>query len=149
MVAKISSTLRRRASTQESLHTTQNSLSDCFNEVAVVRSDLERNVADTEARLKNDIRQKQQEAFEKIGAVEQQCELRSAEASRRLGALDLRMSGVQGGLGEHKRDILKLREEVNGLTVKSTSNTKLPNFVFEVLFSYLPFLKSYPENLND
>ena len=39
-----------------------------------------------------------------------QAELRSAEASRRLGALDLRMSGVQGGLGEHKRDILKLRE---------------------------------------
>merc|ERR1719472_506787 len=59
------------AARQESLHTTQNSLSDCFNEVAVVRSDLERNVADTEARLKNDIRQKQQEAFEKIGAVEQ------------------------------------------------------------------------------
>merc|ERR1711957_869394 len=107
---------------KESLHTTQNSLSDCFNEVAVVRSDLERNVADTEARLKNEIRQKQQEAFEKIGAVEQQAELRSAEASRRLGALDLRMSGVQGGLGEHKRDILKLREEVNGLTVKSASH---------------------------
>merc|ERR1712093_150268 len=42
--------------------------------------------------------------------------------SRRLGALDLRMSGVQGGLGEHKRDILKLREEVNGLTVKSASH---------------------------
>eukprot|EP00913_Durusdinium_trenchii_P032459 g30389.t1 len=65
------------------------------------------------------------QAFEKIGAVEQQAELRSAEASRRLGALDLRMSGVQGGerrLGEHKRDILKLREEVNGLTVKSASH---------------------------
>merc|ERR1712241_649349 len=71
----------------------ENALSDCFNEVAVVRSDLERNIADTEARLKNDIRQKQQEAFEKIGAVEQQAELRSAEASRRLGALDLRISG--------------------------------------------------------
>merc|ERR1712022_29648 len=38
------------------------------------------------------------------------------------GALDLRMSGVQGGLGEHKRDILKLREEANGLTVKSASH---------------------------
>eukprot|EP00971_Amphidinium_carterae_P008424 166254-Amphidinium_carterae.1 len=47
------------------------------------------------------------------------------EASRRLGALDLRMSGVQGGLGEHKRDILKLREEVNGLTVKSASHEAL------------------------
>jgi chromosome segregation ATPase len=119
---RIDFTNKDLAATQESLHTTQNSLSDCFNEVAVVRSDLERNVADTEARLKNDIRQKQQEAFEKIGAVEQQAELRSAEASRRLGALDLRMSGVQGGLGEHKRDILKLREEVNGLTVKSASH---------------------------
>merc|ERR1712146_434741 len=101
---RIDFTNKDLAATQESLHTTQNSLSDCFNEVAVVRSDLERNVADTEARLKNDIRQKQQEAFEKIGA------------------LDLRMSGVRGGLGEHKRDILKLREEVNGLTVKSASH---------------------------
>merc|ERR1712188_203593 len=108
---RIDFTNKDLAATQESLHTTQNSLSDCFTEVAVVRSDLERNVADTEARLKNDIRQK-----------EEQAELRSAEASRRLGALDLRMSGVQGGLGEHKRDILKLREEVNGLTVKSASH---------------------------
>merc|ERR1719217_313980 len=107
---RIDFTNKDLAATQESLHTTQNSLSDCFNEVAVVRSDLERNIADTEARLKNDIRQKQQEAFEKIGSVEQQAELQAAEASRRLGALDLRMSGVQGGLGEHKRDILKLRE---------------------------------------
>merc|ERR1719246_231197 len=105
---RIDFTNKDLAATQESLHTTQNSLSDCFNEVAVVRSDLERNVADTEARLKNEIRQKQQEAFEKIGSVEQQ--------------VDLRMSGVQGGLGEHKRDILKLREEVNGLTVKSASH---------------------------
>ena len=33
-------------------------VSDCFNEVTVVRTDLERNVADTEARLKNESRQK-------------------------------------------------------------------------------------------
>jgi hypothetical protein len=52
---RIDFTNKDLAATQESLHTTQNSLSDCFNEVAVVRSDLERNVADTEARLKNDI----------------------------------------------------------------------------------------------
>ena len=70
------------AATQESLHTTQNSLSDCFNEVAVVRSDLERNVADTEARLKSDVRQKQQEAFEKIGAVEQQATLKTLKTSK-------------------------------------------------------------------
>jgi chromosome segregation ATPase len=119
---RIDFTNKDLAATQESLHTTQMSLSDCFNEVAVVRSDLERSVADAEARLKNEIRLKQQEANEKTGTVEQQAELRSAEASRRLNAMDLRMSGVQGGLGEHKRDILKLREEVNGLTVKSASH---------------------------
>ncbi|CAJ1409346.1 unnamed protein product [Effrenium voratum] len=119
---RIDFTNKDLSATQESLHTTQNSLSDCFNEVAVVRSDLERSLADTEARVKNDIRQKQQETMEKMGDVEQQSELRAAEASRRLGALDLRMSGVQGGLGEQKRDILKLREEVNGLTVKSASH---------------------------
>merc|ERR1740116_753330 len=51
---RIDFTNKDLAATQESLHTTQNSLSDCFNEVAVVRSDLERNIADTEARLKND-----------------------------------------------------------------------------------------------
>merc|ERR1711907_833688 len=97
---RIDFTNKDLAATQESLHTTQNSLSDCFNEVAVVRSDLERNVADTEARLRNELRQKQAECYEKIASVEQQAELRSAEASRRLGAIDLRMSGVQGGLGE-------------------------------------------------
>merc|ERR1712014_238398 len=48
---RIDFTNKDLAATQESLHTTQNSLSDCFNEVAVVRSDLERNVADTEARF--------------------------------------------------------------------------------------------------
>merc|ERR1719512_611576 len=76
-------------------------------------------VIDTEARLKADIRQKQQEAFEKIAAVEHQAELRREEVSQGLGTPDLRMSGVQGGFGQHKRAILKLREEVNALTVKS------------------------------
>merc|ERR1712176_1530428 len=38
---RIDFTNKDLAATQESLHTTQNSLSDCFNEVAVVRSDLE------------------------------------------------------------------------------------------------------------
>ena len=56
-------------------------------------------VAEDMINLKNDIRQIQQEAFEHIAAVESQAELRSSEASRRLGAIDLRMSGVQGGLG--------------------------------------------------
>merc|ERR1719247_3193207 len=119
---RIDFTNKDLAATQESLHTTQNSLSDCFNEVAVVRSDIERSMADIEARFRTSERGKQAEMFDKVQSVQQQAELQLAEASRRLGALDLRMSGVQGGLGEHKRDILKLREEVNSLTVKGASH---------------------------
>jgi len=66
-------------------------------------------------------------ALEKIDAVEQQAELRSAEASRRLNALDLRMHWafeVQDGLGEHKRDILKLRKEVDDSVRVLTDETK-------------------------
>jgi hypothetical protein len=43
---RIDFTNKDLAATQESLHVTQNSLSDCVNEMAVLRSDLERNVAD-------------------------------------------------------------------------------------------------------
>merc|ERR1712118_223344 len=44
------------------------------------------------------------------------------ETSKRLNALDLRISGLQGASGEQKRDISKLRDEVNNLTVKSAAH---------------------------
>ena len=40
-------------------------------------------------------------ATRRARCVGQQAELRNAEASRRLGALNLRMSSIQDGLGEH------------------------------------------------
>jgi len=46
----------------------------------------------------------------------------SKETSKRLNALDLRISGLQGASGEQKRDINKLRDEVNSLTVKSAAH---------------------------
>ena len=39
-----------------------------------------------------------------------------------LNTVDLRISGLQGACGEHKRDIAKLREETNGLTVQSAAH---------------------------
>merc|ERR1712230_39491 len=44
------------------------------------------------------------------------------ETSKRLNAVDLRISGLQGSCGEHKRDINKLRDETNNLTVKSAAH---------------------------
>jgi hypothetical protein len=46
----------------------------------------------------------------------------SKENSKRLNALDLRISGLQGASGEQKRDINKLRDETNNLTVKSAAH---------------------------
>merc|ERR1719281_1582560 len=44
------------------------------------------------------------------------------ETSKRLNALDLRISGLQGASGEQKRDINKLRDETNNLMVKSAAH---------------------------
>merc|ERR1711981_1046886 len=44
------------------------------------------------------------------------------ETSKRLNTVDLRISGLQGSCGEQKRDINKLRDEVNSLTVKSAAH---------------------------
>merc|ERR1711988_956769 len=44
------------------------------------------------------------------------------ETTKRLNALDLRISGLQGASGEQRRDINKLRDEVNSLTVKSAAH---------------------------
>jgi len=46
----------------------------------------------------------------------------SKESSKRLNALDLRISALQGSSGEQKRDICKLRDETNNLTVKSAAH---------------------------
>merc|ERR1719343_1767642 len=54
--------------------------------------------------------------------MERQTANLSKETSKRLNALDLRISGLQGATGEAKRDINKLRDEVNSLTVKSAAH---------------------------
>ena len=84
---RIDSTNKDLAATQESLYAMQNSLSDCFNEVAVVRSDLERNIADAEARLKDDIRQMQQKAFGRINSVKQPAEVAQERDASETGGV--------------------------------------------------------------
>merc|ERR1719229_1412849 len=44
------------------------------------------------------------------------------DTAKRLNALDLRISGLQGSSGELKRDSGKLRDEVNNLMVKSAAH---------------------------
>merc|ERR1719271_1500989 len=60
--------------------------------------------------------------MERVDGVERHHATTAKETSKRLTALDLRISGLQGASGEQKRDINKLRDEVNNLTVKSAAH---------------------------
>jgi len=62
------------------------------------------------------------EVNDRVDGIERQHANGSKENSKRLNAVDLRISGLQGSCGEHKRDINKQREEVNSLTVKSAAH---------------------------
>merc|ERR1711977_133572 len=62
------------------------------------------------------------EINDRVDGVERYHANVSKETSKRLNAVDLRISGLQGSCGEHKRDINKLRDEVNSLTVKSAAH---------------------------
>merc|ERR1712125_126537 len=62
------------------------------------------------------------EINERVDGVERHQSNVSKETAKRMNALDLRISGLQGSSGESKRDISKLRDEVNNLTVKSAAH---------------------------
>merc|ERR1719456_1507695 len=62
------------------------------------------------------------EINDRVDGVERHHANVSKETSKRMNAVDLRISGLQGSCGEHRRDINKLRDEVNSLTVKSAAH---------------------------
>jgi len=76
----------------------------------------------TEADLRKQDDDLHKEINERVDGVERHHANVSKETSKRLNALDLRISGLQGASGELKRDTNKLRDEVNSLTVKSAAH---------------------------
>merc|ERR1719392_96034 len=78
------------------------------------------------AKLEADLRKQDEdmhkEINDRVDGVERHHATVSKEATKRLNALDLRISGLQGATGESKRDINKLRDETNSLTVKSAAH---------------------------
>jgi len=77
-------------------------------------------------KMESDLRKQDEdlhkEVNDRIDGVERQNGNVSKETSKRLNAVDLRISGLQGSCGEHKRDINKLRDEANSLTVKTAAH---------------------------
>merc|ERR1712054_397521 len=78
------------------------------------------------SKLESDLRKQDEdlhkEVNDRMDGVERHHANVAKENSKRLNALDLRISGLQGASGEQKRDINKLRDETNNLTVKSAAH---------------------------
>mmetsp|Transcript_75876 Transcript_75876/g.158207 ORF Transcript_75876/g.158207 Transcript_75876/m.158207 type:complete len:808 (+) Transcript_75876:182-2605(+) len=78
------------------------------------------------SKLEADLRKQDEEmnksVHDRIDGVERIHAGVTKDTSKRLNALDLRISGLQGASGEAKRDINKLRDEANSLTVKSAAH---------------------------
>jgi len=92
------------------------------SKVDAVREELETRHNKLEASLQKQDEDLHKEVNDRIDGVERHHTNTSKETVKRLNALDLRISGLQGASGESKRDIGKLRDEVNSLTVKSAAH---------------------------
>merc|ERR1719463_453275 len=85
-------------------------------------ANVEVRMSKTEADLRKQDEDMHKEINDRVDGVERHHANVAKETSKRLNAVDLRISGLQGSCGEHKRDINKLRDEVNSLTVKSAAH---------------------------
>jgi len=85
-------------------------------------NDVHTRISKIDADLRKQDDDLHREVNERMDGVERHHANVSKETSKRLQALDLRISGLQGASGELKRDTNKLRDEVNSLTVKSAAH---------------------------
>merc|ERR1719146_117320 len=85
-------------------------------------NNMDTRIAKLEAELRKQDEDLHKEVNDRVDGVERHHSNISKENTKRLNALDLRISGLQGASGESRRDINKLRDEVNSLTVKSAAH---------------------------
>merc|ERR1719146_466634 len=85
-------------------------------------NNMDTRIAKLEAELRKQDEDLHKEVNDRVDGVERHHANTSKETSKRLNAVDLRITGLQGSCGEHKRDINKLRDEANSLTVKTAAH---------------------------
>merc|ERR1719229_575507 len=85
-------------------------------------SRIDTRLSKIEADLRKQDEDLHKDVNDRVDGVERHHANVSKETGKRLNALDLRISGLQGASGEAKRDTNKLRDEVNSLTVKSAAH---------------------------
>merc|ERR1719443_2108821 len=85
-------------------------------------NNIDSRISKFEADMRKQEEDLHKEINDRVDGVERHNANVGKETSKRLNAVDLRISGLQGSCGEHKRDINKLRDEANSLTVKSAAH---------------------------
>merc|ERR1712100_417995 len=85
-------------------------------------NNIDTRVTKLEADLRKQDDDLHKEINDRVDGVERHHANVAKESSKRLNALDLRISGLQGASGEQKRDINKLRDEVTNLAVKGAAH---------------------------
>eukprot|EP00971_Amphidinium_carterae_P275196 5460281-Amphidinium_carterae.1 len=86
------------------------------------QQDFDMRVARLESELKRQDAELHKEVNERVDGMERHNSNLARDTAKRLNALDLKISGLQGSTGEAKRDVAKLQDDVNSLTVKSAAH---------------------------
>merc|ERR1719231_1726992 len=100
----------------------EKSVEKAFGKIDSSTNSLSDGLSSTENRLQTMIEEKIKQTTEKLEGAERFQSNNAQEARQRLNAVDLRISGLQGACGEHKREIGKMRDEVNTLMVKGSAH---------------------------
>eukprot|EP00747_Dinoflagellata_sp_TGD_P026173 gnl/TRDRNA2_/TRDRNA2_131756_c0_seq1.p1 gnl/TRDRNA2_/TRDRNA2_131756_c0~~gnl/TRDRNA2_/TRDRNA2_131756_c0_seq1.p1 ORF type:complete len:791 (-),score=225.17 gnl/TRDRNA2_/TRDRNA2_131756_c0_seq1:125-2497(-) len=122
----IHSRIEERVDGHRSLENTLSAHAEIHREIHLkldtTASSTDSRIAKLEADLRKQDEDMHKEVNDRVDGVERNNANNNKESQKRLNALDLRISGLQGASGEQKRDISKLRDEVNNITVKSAAH---------------------------
>mmetsp|Transcript_5984 Transcript_5984/g.9689 ORF Transcript_5984/g.9689 Transcript_5984/m.9689 type:complete len:331 (+) Transcript_5984:2-994(+) len=91
-------------------------------QIEVQKEEMESRISSVHSAMAKQGEDLQRSASERMESLEQQQNKGSKDSQKHLNAMDLRLAALQGATGECKRDIGKIRDEVNSLTVKSAAH---------------------------
>lgn len=91
-------------------------------EIDVQKEEMESRISSVHSAMAKQGEDLQRSTSERMESLEQQQNKGSKDSQKHLNAMDLRLAALQGATGECKRDIGKMRDEVNSLTVKSAAH---------------------------
>eukprot|EP00434_Breviolum_minutum_P032748 symbB.v1.2.028961.t1/scaffold3122.1/size63105/5 len=95
---------------------------DLQQKMDLQKEDLQSTISSVHSAIHKQGEDLQKSTSEKMESIELQQNKGTKENQKHLNAMDLRLAALQGATGECKRDLSKVKDEVNSLTVKSAAH---------------------------